>query len=158
MKLNNPSFLYLQTKTRDWMDSLWHFSELWYSVQQEVVDLLHEIHSNSQISRSLNSTFETLIPKKEKEKLQLPTFKSLGPLALLLPLKDYNQSSIQHNSCSPSTDRNQYVFIKGRNILDGILIANECSRTTEGGSNKGLSSNSSWRELTTRLIGISLIT
>lgn len=39
------------------------FQECWEIVKRDIIDLLRDFHSNGKISRGLNSTFITLIPK-----------------------------------------------------------------------------------------------
>ncbi|WMV25609.1 hypothetical protein MTR67_018994 [Solanum verrucosum] len=91
---------------------------------KEVVAAVHNFHAQSFFEKSFNVTI-ALIPKKMGAK-QLKDFRPISLIEKHLQdsIKSSDlkaqESSFQAGGCS------QLAFIKGRQIMDAILIANEC--------------------------------
>lgn len=114
--------------------SMAFFQGYWDIVQKDIVKLLKEFHSYGKISRGLNSTFITLIPKNTEASKFRPISLISAPYKVISKVLSNGIREVLHEVI----DGNQYVFIKGRQILDRILIANECVERYKRGNLKGV--------------------
>jgi hypothetical protein len=87
--------------------------------------LCQEFYEHCQFERSLNATFVTLIPKKHGAD-ELKDFHPIslvgGMYKIIAKLLANRLSVVLGKIISPS----QNAFVKRRQILDSVLIANEC--------------------------------
>jgi hypothetical protein len=85
----------------------------------------YEFHEYCSFERSLNVTFISLIPKKHGAD-EIKDFRPIslvgGMYKIIAKLLANRLSVVLGNIISPS----QNAFVKGRQILDSVLIANEC--------------------------------
>ena len=85
---------------------------------------LHEFHRNGHLAKGINSTFIALIPKVDSPQ-RLNDFRPIslvGSLYKILAKVLANRLRLVIGSVISGT---QSAFIKGHQILDGILVANE---------------------------------
>ncbi|RVW79808.1 LINE-1 retrotransposable element ORF2 protein [Vitis vinifera] len=109
----------------------------WEIVKEDVLDMFKEFYDQNSFIKSLNHTFLVLIPKKggAEDLGDYRPISLLGGLYKLLAKVLANRlKKIIDKVISPD----QNAFIKGRQILDGSLIANEVIDSWQKRGEKGL--------------------
>jgi hypothetical protein len=105
--------------------SLAFFQHCWSVVRNDVLAVCNEFHEHCQFERSLNATFVSLIPKKHGAD-QIKDFRPIslvgGMYKIIAKLLANRLGVVLGKIVSPSKN----AFVKGRQILDSVLIANEC--------------------------------
>uniref|UniRef100_A0A2N9E7V6 Reverse transcriptase domain-containing protein n=1 Tax=Fagus sylvatica TaxID=28930 RepID=A0A2N9E7V6_FAGSY len=105
--------------------SLAFFQHCWSIVRNDILAVCQEFHEHCQFERSLNATFVSLIPKKHGAD-ELKDFRPIslvgGMYKIIAKLLANRLKVVLGKIISPS----QSAFVKGRQILDSVLIANEC--------------------------------
>ena len=98
--------------------------EFWEDVKGDVMHFITDFHRNGRLTRGINNTFIVLIPKVTSPQ-RLNDFRPIflvGSLYKILSKVLANRLRMVMGSLIAET---QTTFVKGRQILDGILIANE---------------------------------
>ena len=98
--------------------------EFWDIMQVDVMRFLMEFHRNGRLAKGINSTFIALIPKVDNPH-RLNDFR---PISLVGSIYKILAKVLANRLCSVIglvISDAQSAFIKGRQILDGILVANE---------------------------------
>ena len=108
------------------MASLWLFSKLAGGiVKPDLIAVFHHFFANGQFEKSLNATFITLIPKKHAAN-EIRDFRPIslvrGVYKIIAKVLANRLRLVMGNIISAS----QNAFVRDRQILDPVLITNEC--------------------------------
>ncbi|CAL5412431.1 unnamed protein product [Camellia sinensis] len=113
------------------------YKKCWGVVKPEVLQFLREFHQNASLVSSLNSSFIALIPKVDSPS----SMRDYRPISLIGSMYKI-LAKILANRIKQVMPRiiskTQSAFLGGRNILDGILIANEIVDGWRKSNKKGL--------------------
>jgi hypothetical protein len=96
------------------------FKDFWDDTKGDVTRFISEFHRNGKLTKGLNSTFIALIPKVDSPQ-KLNDFRPISLVGSLYKILA-NRLRVVIGSVISET---QTTFVKDRQILDGILIANE---------------------------------
>lgn len=87
--------------------------------------------------KSFNATFIALIPKKVRA-IQLNDFRPISLIGSVYKIIAKLLAERLKNVIHRLVDGHKMAFIKGRQIMDAILIANECVEATQRSNNPGI--------------------
>ncbi|XP_028125789.1 uncharacterized protein LOC114322644 [Camellia sinensis] len=113
------------------------FQKLWKVMKSDVLSFMAEFHKNSKLVRGINSSFITLVPKKENP-MGLADYRPISLVGSLYKILTKVLSSRLKAVIPQIISENQSAFIGGRNILDGMLVANEVVDSWKKSRKKGL--------------------
>ena len=97
----------------------------WNMIKDDLLAVFQELYSEGALVRSINATFLTLIPKKANAN----EVRDFRPIALVGSIYKIVAKVLANHFCtvlSGIISPTQNAFVKGRQISDSILIANEC--------------------------------
>ena len=98
--------------------------KFWDILKVDLMCFLHEFHRNGRLSKGINSTFIALIPKVDNPQClnEFRPISLVGSMYKILAKVLPNRLRLVIGSVVSDS---QSAFIKGRQILDGIMVANE---------------------------------
>ncbi|WMV57930.1 hypothetical protein MTR67_051315 [Solanum verrucosum] len=100
------------------------FVKCWEILKGDVMATIRKFHSQEVFEKSLNATYIALIPKKNGAK-ELRDFRPISLIGSVYKL--ISKILTERQKKMPKlVDTQQMAFLKGRQITDAVLIANEC--------------------------------
>ena len=101
------------------------FHKCWSVVEKDVMDFFDYFHWHSVFERSLNASFLTLIPKKCNA-INIKDFRPISLVGSVYKLLSKVLANRLRVDLENLTSESQNSFVGGRQILDSMLIVNEC--------------------------------
>lgn len=105
------------------------FIKCWEVLKQDIMGVFQNFHSHAFFERSFNATYIALIPKKKGAK-ELKDYMPISPIGIIYKII---AKVLAERLKKVMEKLIQMTFIKGRQIMDAILTANEAvdSRQTQ---------------------------
>jgi hypothetical protein len=100
------------------------FKEFWEVLKVDLLNFFAEFYHNGKLTKGLNSTFIALIPKVENPQ-RVADFRPISLVSSVYKILSKVLANRLRMVVGNVVSASQSAFIKGRQILDGILIANE---------------------------------
>lgn len=100
------------------------YQSAWDIIKSDLIDTLNHFHQNGKMVRSCNASFIALIPKK-KGAVELRDFRSISLIGSVYKIAAKLLAERLKNVIWKLISGQQNAFIKGRQITDAALVANE---------------------------------
>jgi hypothetical protein len=114
------------TRHLDWMDSPWlFFQACWVVVKDDVMAVFFEFLRRRQLVKSLNLTFVSLVLKKV-DAIEIKDFRPISLVGGMHKILSKVLANRMKTVLGKIISNSQNSFIGGCQILDYVLIANEC--------------------------------
>ena len=109
----------------------------WEFIKEEILEMFEDFYVHSSFLKSLNNTFLVLIPKKSGAE-DLRDFRPISLLGGLYKLLAKVLANRLKKVVGKVVSISQNAFVRGRQILDASLIANEVIDTWQKQKEKGI--------------------
>jgi len=98
--------------------------QFWVELKDDFFRFLNEFHRNGKLTKGVNSTFIVLIPTLESPQ-RLNDFRLISMVGCMYKVSAKVLPNILRAVIGSVVSNSQSAFVKGKQILDGILIVNE---------------------------------
>ncbi|PNX89322.1 cysteine-rich receptor-like protein kinase, partial [Trifolium pratense] len=100
------------------------FKDFWTELRGDVMRFISDFHRNGKLTKGINSTFIALIPKVDSPQ-RLNDFRPISLVSSIYKILAKVLANRLRLVIGSVISESQTAFVKDRQILDGILIANE---------------------------------
>ena len=98
--------------------------DFWLELKEDIMQFVYDFHRNGKSTKGINTTFIALIPKVDSLQ-SLNDFRPISLVGSLYKILAKLLANRLRQVIGSVVSETQSAFVKNRQILDGILIANE---------------------------------
>ncbi|GKV15062.1 hypothetical protein SLEP1_g25863 [Rubroshorea leprosula] len=106
------------------MDSTSFVKSEWDVIKADVVSFLQEFQTNGKLVRGLNTSFTILVPKVENP-VRIEEYKPISLVGVMYKILAKLLANRLQEVLGNKIGEQQMAFLKGRQLMDGVVIANE---------------------------------
>lgn len=117
--------------------SMEFFKQCWEIIKEDLIAAIQNFHENCFFEKSINATFVTLIPKKVGV-VELTDYRPISLIGGVYKIIEKLLAERLIKVIHSLVERQQMTFIKGRQIMEAVLIANECIDAGQKSKKSGL--------------------
>ncbi|GKU90659.1 hypothetical protein SLEP1_g4626 [Rubroshorea leprosula] len=96
----------------------------WDVIKADVVSFLQEFQTNGKLVRGLNTSFTVLVPKVENP-VQIEEYRPISLVGVMYKILAKLLANRLQEVLGNKIGEQQMAFLKGRQLMDGVVIANE---------------------------------
>ncbi|GLT87927.1 hypothetical protein SLE2022_059780 [Rubroshorea leprosula] len=96
----------------------------WETIKGDVIGFLEEFQRNGKLVKGLNSSFIVLVPKVENPQ-KIEEYKPISLIGAVYKILAKALANRLKNVLTGVVGEQQMAFISGRQLMDGVMIANE---------------------------------
>ncbi|GKV12840.1 hypothetical protein SLEP1_g23934 [Rubroshorea leprosula] len=96
----------------------------WEVIKEDVIEFLQEFHKNSKMVRGLNSSFIVLVPKVDNPQ-KIEEYRPISLIGVIYKILAKILANRLKKVLDELIGEQQMAFISGRQLMDGVVIANE---------------------------------
>ncbi|GKV37508.1 hypothetical protein SLEP1_g45534 [Rubroshorea leprosula] len=97
---------------------------MWEEIKQDVIGFVQEFHEHGKLVRGSNSSFITLIPKVENPQ-RIEEYRPISLIGAMYKILAKLLANRLRKVLDKIIGEQQMAFIEGRQLMDGVVIANE---------------------------------
>ncbi|GKV32816.1 hypothetical protein SLEP1_g41389 [Rubroshorea leprosula] len=97
---------------------------MWEDIKQEVIGYIQEFHERGKMEKGANASFIVLIPKVENPQ-RIEDYRPISLIGVMYKILAKLLANRLRKVLDKIIGEQQMAFIKGRQLLDGVIIANE---------------------------------
>uniref|UniRef100_A0A2N9EUT4 Uncharacterized protein n=1 Tax=Fagus sylvatica TaxID=28930 RepID=A0A2N9EUT4_FAGSY len=101
------------------------YQKCWHVLEEDILGFFEEFYAEGTFACSLNATFVTLIPKKQSA-MNIKDFRPISLIGSVYKILAKVLANRLRKVLDGLVSESQNAFVGGRQMLDSVLIANEC--------------------------------